>query len=494
MTILPLNPTENATPEALTGFFSRCRDAARASGCAQLVSITVAVEALDPLAVLESIYEPGELHFYAENPRMETAIAGADAVASLETSGPGRFAEVQAFIDRTLEHTLAVGEVAAPFGGPHFFTTFAFHDSVTPGEPFPAARVFVPRWQVARAGEITTAVANVMVEPESDPVALTGRVWRAHRKFAAFEYPAASAADQGSMRDGCASSPNTGEAQRPETACPASTREVGDYREAVRRGLELIAAGEVRKIVLARAKEVVTENRIHPLRLLNDLRQRFPDCHAFSIGDGRGRSFIGASPERLVRVSRGNLETEALAGSIRRGVGASEDAALGASLLRSEKDLREHALVLDSMARRLAPLGMKVDTGLRPGLKKLANVQHLCTPVRVPMPAGCRLLDVVAVLHPTPAVGGTPRERAVARIAEIESMPRGLYAGAMGWVNARGGGEFVVGIRSALVDGRTARVFAGAGIVAGSVPDQEFTETELKFRALEDALKRSGDS
>lgn len=497
MTILPLNPTENATPEALTGFFSQCRDAARANGCAQLVSITLVVDALDPLAVLESIYEPGELHFYAENPRMETAIAGADAVASLEASGPGRFAEVQKFIDRTLEHTLAVGEVAAAFGGPHFFTTFAFHDSVAPAEPFPAARVFVPRWQVAKAGEITTAVANVMVGPESDPVALTGRVWRAHRKFAAFEYPVTSSAER--KRDGAwaeegSSSLRDGRDRQSETSRTASTHETGDYRDAVRRGLELIGSGELRKVVLARAKEVVMENRIHPLRLLNDLRQRFPDCHAFSIGDGHGRSFMGASPERLVRVSRGNLETEALAGSIRRGAGASEDAALGASLLRSEKDLREHALVLDSMARRLAPLGVKFDAGLRPGLKKLANVQHLCTPVRASMPAGCRLLDVVAVLHPTPAVGGTPRERAVARIAEIESTPRGLYAGAMGWVNARGGGEFFVGIRSALVDDRTARVFAGAGIVAGSVPQQEFMETELKFRALEDALKRSTDS
>lgn len=497
MTILPLNPTENATPEALTGFFSQCRDAARASGCAQLVSISVTVDALDPLAVLESIYEPGELHFYAENPRMETAIAGADAVASLEASGAGRFAEVQRFIDRTLEHTLAVGEVSASFGGPHFFTTFAFQDSVMPGEPFPAARVFVPRWQVSRAGEITTAVANVMVGPESDAAALTDRVWRAHRKFAAFEYPAAPDAERerrGATPETAMPSLAEGEKRKEQPSHRTSMREVGYYRDAVRKGLELIASGEMRKIVLARAKEVVTENRIHPLKLLNDLRQRFPDCYAFSIGDGCGRSFIGASPERLVRVSRGSLETEALAGSIRRGSGASEDAALGASLLRSEKDLREHALVLDSMARRLAPLGVKVDTGMRPGLKKLANVQHLCTPVRSPMPAGCRLLDVVAVLHPTPAVGGTPRERAVARIAEIEATPRGLYAGALGWVNARGGGEFFVGIRSALVDGRTARIFAGAGIVAGSVPEQEFSETELKFRALEDALRQSSES
>ena len=492
MTILPLNPTENASPEALESFFSQCREAARRAGRPRLVSITVTVEALDPLAVLESIYEPNELHFYAENPRLETAVAGADAVVACESSGASRFADVQAFIDDPLEHALAVGDVAAPFGGPHFFTTFSFQDAVASGEPFPSARVFVPRWQVARAGDATTAVANVLVGPESDLAVLTERVWRAHRKFAAFEYPAVIPAP--APLEGRASSSPDRPAPPATPPPPASTREMGDYRLAVSRGLELIASGEVRKIVLARAKEVVTENRIHPLRLLNDLRQRFPDCYAFSVGDGSGRSFIGASPERLVRVSRGRLETEALAGSIRRGATASEDAALAGSLLRSEKDLREHALVLDSIARRLQPLGGTVDTSARPGLRRLANVQHLSTPVQAPLPADKRLLDVVAVLHPTPAVGGTPRSRAVARIAEIEPVARGLYAGALGWVNSRGGGEFFVGIRSALIDGRTARIFAGAGIVAGSEPDQEFAETELKFRALEEALHRSTES
>lgn len=475
MTILPLNPTQNASPEALGGFFALCRDAARKDRRAKLVSITVTVDALDPLAVLESIYEPNELHFYSENPRLETAVAGSDAVVLHESSGPARFADVQRFIDRTLEHTLAVGEVTAPMGGPHFFTSFSFHDEVEPGEPFPSARVFVPRWQVARTGESTTAVANLLVSPDTDLAALTERVLRAHRKFSAFEYPNA------------ASVPIRAE------AVPFSSgqvREVGDYRAAVMRGLELIRSGELRKIVLARAQQITTANPVHPLRVLNDLRQRFPDCYAFSVGDGAARSFIGASPERLVRVSRGHLETEALAGSSRRGATASEDASLAGALLRSEKDLREHKLVLDSIARRLQPLGVEVDTTAKPGLRRLANVQHLSTPVYATLPPAVRLLDALAVLHPTPAVGGTPRARAVERIREIEAVPRGLYAGALGWVNSRGGGEFFVGIRSALIEGGVARVFAGAGIVAGSTPDQEFAETELKFKALLEALRQ----
>jgi menaquinone-specific isochorismate synthase len=227
---------------------------------------------------------------------------------------------------------------------------------------------------------------------------------------------------------------------------------------------------------------------LHPLRMLNGLRQRFPDCYAFSIANGKGQSFIGATPERLARVSRGVLETEALAGSAPRGATATEDAVHGGALLRSEKDRREQKLVLDSICRRLGPLGLTLEFPNEPMLRKLANVQHLQTPVTATLPDSVRLLDVVARLHPTPAVGGSPRDAAVARLRELEGFPRGLYAGALGWLNARGGGEFFVGLRSALVNGSTAQLFAGAGIVAGSSPEKELAETELKFRAIQEAL------
>ena len=473
MTILPLDPAANATPAALRDFLAGCREAARKDGHAKLVSISLAVEALDPLAVLESIFEPAELHFYAERPALDSAIAGAEAVAAFEASGPSRFAAVQRFIDETLAHTIAVGDVAAAFGGPHFFATFAFQPTVEAGEPFPAARVFVPRWQVARAGAVTTAVANLVVTPDAPLELLTEKVWRAHAKFRGFEYGA-----------------------EPATIPPAApagvswtTADEGDYPAAVASAIGRIATGEFNKIVLARRRAITAPHPLHPLRMLNGLRQRFPDCYAFSVGNGAGQSFIGATPERLVRASRGILETEALAGSAPRGATATEDARLGAALLRSDKDRREQRLVLDSIRRRLAPLGLTPEFPEEPTLRRFANVQHLHTPVRAALPESVRLLDVLAQLHPTPAVGGSPRDAAIARIRELEGFPRGLYAGALGWLNARGGGEFFVGLRSALVEGATARLYAGAGIVAGSSPERELAETELKFRAMQDALE-----
>jgi menaquinone-specific isochorismate synthase len=472
MTILPLNPAENSSPEALRAFLEQCQLAAKRAGRGQLVSISLEIDALDPLAVLESIFEAGERHFYVERPAEKFAVAGAEAVLTFTTQGPGRFAECQRFIDDTLANTIAVGAQGAAFGGPHFFTAFSFFDNVEAGEPFEAASVFVPRWQVALANGRTTAVANLLVEADSPVEVLTERVWRARTKFGAFDY----------------SEPDFSESA--VTSAP-TMREVGGdgaYAESVSRAVARIASGEFEKIVLARAKDVTADRALHPLRVLNGLRQRFADCYAFSVANGRGQSFIGASPERLLRVSGGELLTEALAGSIRRGATASEDAALGAALLRSDKDRREHDFVLQSISRRLEPLGIALRLAASPALRRLANVQHLLTPVSASLPAGVRLLDVLARLHPTPAVGGKPRAAAVPRIRELEAFPRGLYAGAIGWLNASGDGEFFVGLRSALIDGAAARMYAGAGIVAGSLPEKEFSETELKFRAMQDAL------
>ncbi len=473
MTILPIHPAENASPDALFAFLGECRAAAVRDGHWKLVSISLEVDALDPLAVLESIFDPGEPHFYAERPAIETAIAGAEVVVAHEARGPERFANAQRWMSEALEHSIAVGDVSAPFGGPHFFAAFSFLDDVEAGEAFPAASIFVPRWQVALAGKTTTAVANLLVTPDADLAALAHRVWRAHQKFRRFGYTDTPVGD-------------TGDVLPPQF----THREAGDYRTSVSRALESIASGEIAKIVLARAQDITSDRTLHPLQMLNGLRQRFPDCYAFSFTLGRGPSFIGASPERLVRVSQGRLETEALAGSIRRGTTASEDAALAGALLRSEKDVREHRDVLDDIVARLRPLGVVAEFPAQPQVRRLANVQHLHTPVQAAMPSGRTVLDVIAAMHPTPAVGGTPRGAAIERIRGLEGFPRGLYAGAIGWLNARGGGEFFVGIRSALVEGSRARVFAGAGIVKGSTPEKEFAETELKFKAMLDALMK----
>jgi menaquinone-specific isochorismate synthase len=467
--ILPVNPTENVTSESLRAFLGQCAALAGEVGRPQLVSISLAVDPLDPLAVLESIFEPAELHFYAERPAQGFAVAGAETVLEFSASGPGRFAAARKHIAGVLADTIAVGPLAEPFAGPHFFFASSFTDEVGADAPFPALRLFVPRWQVARREDSTVAVANLLITADAPVDLLAAKVWKAHAKFRAFDYRRAKRKDRPSA--------------------PREAEEIGGaYQSAVARALQEIARGAYSKVVLARARRLTTPEEFHPLGVLNHLRQHYPACYAFSIANGRGQSFIGASPERLVRVAGDRMHTEALAGSAPRGDSASEDAVFARALLLSEKDRREHRLVLDFIAHQLADLGLKLEHAGQPRVLGLANVQHLHLPISATLPAGVHILDLVARLHPTPAVGGSPRDPALAALARLESFARGLYAGPQGWVDHRGGGEFFVGIRSALVDGCTATVYAGAGIVAGSTPEKEFAETELKFKALIEAL------
>lgn len=474
MKILPLNPTENSTPAALRAFLEQCVETARSVGQPQLASISVAVDSLDPLAVLESIFEPTQCHFYVERPSENFAVAGAEAVLEFTAAGPARFAEAKKFVSRTLDNTIAVGPLSESFAGPHFFLASSFASEGSPTAAFPSLRLFVPRWQVSRRGDVSVAVANLLVTSDLPLDLVTAKVWKAHTKFRAFDYSAA---------------PDRG---RP--SAPKEIVEIGgadSYQKQVTRALSEIARGDYEKIVLARAQQLTTREEFHPLGVLNHLRQHYAGCYAFSVANGSGQSFIGATPERLVRVAEGRMHSESLAGSAPRGQSASEDAAFARALLHNEKDRREHRLVVDSIAHCLADLNVRIEHPTSPRVLGLANVQHLHTPISALLPAGVHILDLVERLHPTPAVGGTPRANAIAAIKRLEPFERGLYAGALGWIDHRGGGECFVGIRSALVDGRTATTYAGAGIVAGSDPQKEFAETELKFKALIEALTNS---
>lgn len=469
MKILPVNPAENVSPESLRVFLAQCSALAREAGRPQLVSISLAVDQLDPLAVLESIFEPAELHFYAERPAQGFAVAGAEAVLEFCAEGPGRFAAAKEYIAKVLTDTIAVGPIGEPFAGPHFFFAGCFAHKVAAHAPFPALRLFVPRWQVARKEDSTVAVANLLITADAPVDLVAAKVWKAHAKFRAFNYRRARRKDRPSA--------------------PKEIEELGGaYQPAVAQALAEIARADYQKVVLSRARRLTTSEEFHPLAVLNHLRQHYPTCYAFSIANGGGQSFIGASPERLVRVAGGRMHTEALAGSAPRGDSASEDAAIARALLQSEKDQREHRLVLEFIVRQLADLGLVLEHAGQPRVLGLANVQHLHLPISATLPAGVHILDLVARLHPTPAVGGSPREPAMAAIARLEAFARGLYAGPQGWVDHQGSGEFFVGIRSALVDGHSATVYAGAGIVAGSTPEKEFAETQLKFKALIEAL------
>lgn len=277
--------------------------------------------------------------------------------------------------------------------------------------------------------------------------------------------------------------------------CPAlaqapvarETLDARDWQARVAAAVAHIAQGGLRKVVLAREVCLQAVGGFPCGQVLERLAQAGPTACLFAFDRG-GACFLGATPERLLRVAGGELDTVALAGTLARGATPQEDARLGTALLNSAKDRHEHALVVECLREALAPYCERLDIEALPRLHRLARVQHLLTPVRGRLRAGVDILDLVAALHPTPAVGGLPREAALDYIRRHEGMDRGWYAAPVGWLDAAGDAEFCVALRSALLRGDRAHLFAGCGIVAASEPQAEYRETCLKLRTMQDAL------
>lgn len=256
------------------------------------------------------------------------------------------------------------------------------------------------------------------------------------------------------------------------------------WLEAVATATKRIEAGELDKVVLARDHAVWSKEPFDPVWLATRLARRFPDCFTFLVDD-----LIGATPELLVRRAGRDVTSLALAGTTARGTTPDDDRDLGAALLSSDKDRREHDFAARSVVDALRGTCTDLTGSDEPFLLRLDNVQHLATEVtgHLADPA-TSVLELAGRLHPTAAVGGTPRDVAVRMIRELEGMDRGRYAGPVGWATADGDGEFGIALRCAELSGARARLFAGAGIVAGSLPEDELEETRVKLRAMQGAL------
>jgi len=446
----------------LLRFLSHCKARVDSDGEPRIASISLRVRDLDPLAVLQSIHESDQPHLYLE--RGSVSVSGAEAVVKVSVEGRDRFSKAQQFVHLWSSRIIATGDLDGWFSGPLFFHAFSFDEQNNP-----AGTVFIPKWQVCRTDQDCVAVANVKVDGQTDMEREADRILRAHGAF--------SNATYFQPKDRSELGPVTVEAEDPD-----------HFLERVSKALEAINRGEVSKVVLARWMDLVAGKEFHPLETLATLREAYPDCFSFSFSRGTGASWIGATPERLMRLSRGQFETEAIAGSVPRGKGLAEDAKLGGRLLSSDKDLREHEFVVGTIRRVLEGIGLTPNIGRQPHLLRLSNVQHLRTPISGKITPDISLMQLVEELHPTPAVGGVPKQEASRLIGKLEPFVRGLYTGCLGWEKPGGEGESVVALRTARMEGTRARLFAGAGIVDGSSPDLELLETEIKLGAMAGAL------
>jgi isochorismate synthase len=270
-------------------------------------------------------------------------------------------------------------------------------------------------------------------------------------------------------------------------------RPVADWKADVVEAARAVRAGSLEKVVLARAVELHATTSFDAVQALRHLAESYADCYLFAIAH-QDRCFLGATPERLIQLHDGELLTMSLAGSIRRGRTPEDDAQLGRALLGSAKDRNEHAVVVKAIVETLSALCTTLRVSDPPRLLKLGNIQHICTTLTGTLAGGRTVFDLVERLHPTPAMGGRPRDVALQLIRECEKMDRGWYAGPVGWVDSAGEGDFAAAIRSALLHRNTATLFAGCGIVADSDPEREYAESILKLKPMLAALGAASDS
>lgn len=452
-------------------FLDFCRQQSIADYHPKIASIALEIPSVDPLSVLAQLAKPDQLHFYFEHRDQAQSIAAIDAIQQIQISGSDRFVNAQSFIQNCLAHLISNHSLQADWITPRFFCSFTFFEQETDETaPFPPATVFLPRWQVGRWHDRSAVLIHHLVEPNSDLASLTETIWQDFQtihqaQYDRFHFPA-----------------------NLSSRFQWKRLETHDFRATVVAALETIEQQHLNKLVLAHAIDVISPLPFQWSYSLHNLRQLHPDCYVFSTSNGKGQSFIGASPERLLSVHHRKLVTDALAGSAPRGRTLQEDVTLAKALMESDKERREHQAVVDFITQQLAQFSLQLHLAPEPVLLQLSNIQHLHTPIQTTIPSTLHPLEILASLHPTPAVAGVPRAIACDQIQQYEGFARSLYAAPLGWVDGAGNAEFVVGIRSALLDKQRARLYAGAGIVAGSDPDRELAEVRLKLQALLRAL------
>ncbi len=255
-----------------------------------------------------------------------------------------------------------------------------------------------------------------------------------------------------------------------------------EWQSEVAEAVGAIAESSFEKVVLARSVQVLSERPTDPFGLVHHLGIANPSCYIYAAVVDES-AFVGASPELLLAQRDREIWVNPLAGSARRGKG-DDDVAVGEALLASAKDRGEHSIVVDDLVARLTHLTDRLEYPVGPTLRRMATVQHLSTDIEGTLREGVSTFDVLASIHPTPAVGGTPRAEALAFIDKVEGIDRGWYSGGIGWVNPAGGAQVALALRCALVSGVTSRLYAGNGIVSQSDPAAELLETRLKFQPL----------
>lgn len=448
----------------------QAKERAVACGNRVLVSFVERIEQVSPPAFFSiGQNEFAGRRFYWSEPDTSLTLVGLGSVLQLEASDPAtRFSA----IEKQWQHLAAsfeVNEQVPAHTGPLLFGGFSFDPKkshATEWRDFPHTRFTVPQYMLTQHAGGAWLTTNYWVSPDDETSAPADRL-------------NLETLDLLHARNHLLSQAYIIKEDTVST----------EWMDAVKQATQAIRAGKLEKTVLARHLRVATEQRFNMAAIIERLLQeQDANAYIFAIEFGSG-CFIGATPERLIKRDGETFTTLCLAGSIGGGSSVEENDRLGQHLIHDAKNLHEHALTVNMIKGVMEELCETVQVPNHPMLRKLRDIQHLATPISGLAKPDMSLLHAVEMLHPTPALGGLPREAAIETIRQLEKIDRGWYAAPIGWMNRNGEGEFVVAIRSGIVQEREAVLFAGCGIVGDSDPISELQESALKFKPMLIALQ-----
>lgn len=448
-------------------------------------TVTIPFESIDPLAALEVLGSDNEFQFYWEHPDENLSLAAGKEITRVRTNQRDRFSIVQKQLDSIQSRTVSFSSLTHSLSGLHYLGGFSFHDQPQEHQwkSFGSSTFVIPEWLLLRDGQLSLLTITSTVNPGTDSIQL----WNTVRNTIHDLVEQILVLNRQYSKNGADA----------EITSPVSF----DYQptdvskrlwmESIDTAKNSIKLGEFKKIVLAREVTLKLDREPSPTLMLNHLRNEYPTCYTFMIRMDKGSVFLGCTPEKLVALRSTFILTDGLAGTISRGKTATEDTILERRLLQSDKDLVEHGFVVEAIGSRLKEITHNINFPEQPGIRKYTNVQHLYTPITASLNKNVTPLQIIEKLHPTPAVGGHPREMTLQHIQNLEKIDRGWYAGPVGWLNSNGRGEFCVAIRSGLIQQNVIRFYAGCGIVSESDPESEWNETNLKLIPMLSALAKS---
>ncbi len=440
-------------------------DLRRSDEC--VLSVALPIQNIDPLYILPILAQQEEFRFlWDQAPGLSVAAAG--QCQNFELTGQRRFELAQRFSDETLDRLVDVSLNAPSQAKPRILFAFTFFEQTADGKKTirntPAVQAVLPRWQLTRQASLGWLRLNAVVAHEADVRGFVEQFWLMHENLFRFSLNNVQAKEQISFN-----STNT-----------VFSGWQGNFRLALAKGIDLVNSGELEKLVLAVKQLFLLKYPLDPVALLSSLRKYQRGSCRFLWQRSQNEIFFGASPERLLSLNHGNLQTDALAGTARQ----HDD---GLDLLKSEKNLREHELVVCSIKDQLLQRGLSPNRLRQPRLAKHGHLIHLHTPIKASA-KGFSALQLVEILHPTPAVAGLPRNKSLQWLRTLEPFDRGCYAAPLGWIDTSGNAEFRVAIRCGYARGHHLHLIAGAGLVKGSVEEVEMQEVSLKLAVLADQL------